>query len=66
VIEVVSTPAGVLELAAYGFTRCVRSRGVLDLSSISALDDKGQVVGDDLLERSDRQFVKPGSVAPQD
>lgn len=55
-IEVVPTPSGVLAYEAFGFTNCVRFRDVLYLSGISALDPKGQVVGNEIETQTIQTF----------
>ncbi len=55
-IEVVPTPAGVLAYEPFGFTNCVRYRDVLYLSGISALDDRGKVVGDEIETQTIQTF----------
>jgi 2-iminobutanoate/2-iminopropanoate deaminase len=45
--EVIKT-ADVLQYEQFGFTNCVLFNGVLYLSGISALDSRGQVIGNDI------------------
>jgi len=53
--EVVKT-TGVLQYERFGFTNCVRFENVLYLSGISALDEQGQVVGDDIETQTIRTY----------
>ena len=46
-IQVIST-TGVFQYEPFGFTNCARYRDVLYLSGISAVDEQGRIVGDDI------------------
>lgn len=47
---------GVLPYEPFGFTNCVRYRDVLYLSGIAALDERGQVVGNDIESQTLKTF----------
>lgn len=53
--EVIQT-SGVMPYEQFGFTNCVRFKGVLYLSGISALDTQGRVIGDDIETQTDYTF----------
>jgi 2-iminobutanoate/2-iminopropanoate deaminase len=53
--EVIQT-SGVMPYEQFGFTNCVRFKDVLYLSGISALDLRGQVIGDDIETQTDHTF----------
>jgi enamine deaminase RidA (YjgF/YER057c/UK114 family) len=46
-IQVIPT-RGVFQYEPFGFTNCTRYRDVLYLSGISAVDEQGRIVGDDI------------------
>lgn len=48
--------SGVMPYEQFGFTNCVRFKGVLYLSGISALDTQGRVIGDDIETQADHTF----------
>lgn len=53
--QVIETP-GVMPYEAFGFTNCVRFKDVLYLSGISAIDLRGQVIGDDIETQTEYTF----------
>ena len=53
-IQVIPT-TGVFQYEPFGFTNCTRYRDVLYLSGISAVDEQGRIVGEDI----ETQTAKP-------
>ena len=54
-IQVIPT-TGVFQYEPLGFTNCARYRDVLYLSGISAVDEQGRIIGDDIETQTDKTY----------